>query len=218
MIIERYKDELARNGIVEIDCDSISDENLLTISSMFGRVVPGARGELIQPLPARDVGSGPKGSFSHIVGYGAFPWHTDTAYWEIPARYLLLSSDKESSCATLYQDLNVIKQSIPDYDYLISRAVYLLDVKGKKRYLSPLFEVGEKRGVRLDFHIYRPANKEAILLNEIVGKELKDNCRRLIWTGKNAVILDNWRVIHAREDARDDKKRVLKRVYINELD
>ena len=215
---DRYKDELKRKGVVEIDCGPFTDETLLAISSEFGRVVPGARGETVQSLPARDVGSGPIGSFSYTVGYGAFPWHTDTAYWETPARYLLLASDKESACATLYQDLNVIRQSIPDYDYLMSRAVYLLDVKGKKRYLSPVFEDGEKRGVRLDFHIYQTANKEALLLNEMIEKELKNNYHRFEWTGFNAVILDNWRMIHAREDARDDKKRFLKRIYINELD
>ena len=216
--MEGIKEELLQKGLVEIDCKSFLNDDLLSVATRFGRVVPGARNELVQPLPARDKGNGPEGSFSYTVGYGAFPWHTDTAYWDIPAHYLLLASEGKSSCATLYQDLDVIRQAIPDFDYLLSRAVFLLNVKGKKRYLSPLFEVGGQKGFRMDFHIYQPSNKEAEFLTELVGKVLKEEFKRFEWTGHNAVVIDNWRMIHAREDAQEDKTRLLKRIYINELD
>ena len=212
------KEELVLNGFTVIDCESFTDEALLSISSQIGKVVPGARNELVQSLPARDKGNGPEGSFSYMVGYNAFPWHTDTAYWDVPARYLLLTSAEKSPCATLFQDFEVIRQCIADFDYLMSRAVFLLDIRGSKRYLSPIFEVGNKNGYRLDFHIYRPVNKEAEILMCLIEDELEKDYNRFLWTGHNAVILDNWRMIHAREDAHRDMTRVLKRIYINELD
>jgi len=55
---------LRQNGIMELDLDSFPDQDILDIASSFGEVMPGARGELIQLIPARDKGDGPVGSFS----------------------------------------------------------------------------------------------------------------------------------------------------------
>lgn len=218
-MIEEYIKTLRKNGIVELDLEAFPGQSILDIASNFGVVMPGARGELIQLIPARDKGDGPVGSFSYVVGYDAFPWHTDTAYWNIPARYLFLTSSAASSCATLYQSFDVIKAAIPGFDYLMSRAVFLLDVPGRRRYLSPGLEVVRGvSGYRLDFHIYRPMNNEADRILNEVGAFLSDNYNRFLWTGNNAVVIDNWRYIHAREAAYEDKTRVLKRIYINELD
>ena len=208
---------LRKRGLVEIECTDFSDENLLHLASELGSVVPGARGELVQPLPAREKGTGPIGSFSYSVGYGEFPWHTDTAYWGTPARFLLLASDTKSPCATTYQSFDVLQAQVEDFDYLMKRAVYLLNVPGTRRYLSPLFEIGGERGYRLDFHIYRPINEEASLLKERISEVLEQNHLRHLWTGCNVIVLDNWRIIHARERAIEDKNRLLKRIYINEL-
>lgn len=120
-MIEDYKNELREKGIVELYLDAFTCSSLLEIASCFGKVIPGARGEWIQLLPARDKGDGPIGSFSYKVGYDAFPWHTDTAYWNKPAHYLFLTSSDASPCATLYQSFDVIKEAIPDFDYLTSR-------------------------------------------------------------------------------------------------
>lgn len=212
-----YKEQLLRDGIVEILCEDFSDESLLTLASSFGKVVPGARGEMVQPLPAREKGNGPKGSFSYVVGYEQFPWHTDTAYWDVPARFLLLASEEANPCATTYQSFGEIKNSIADFDYLMARAVYLMDVPGEKRYISPRFDILGKCGYRLDFHIYRPVNEEAETLMRLVEKILEKNYLRHLWTGKNVVVMDNWRMIHGREAVSEDKNRLLKRIYINEL-
>lgn len=212
-----YKDLLHRNGIVEIPCEDFSDETLLALASSFGKVVPGARGEMVQTLPAREKGNGPKGSFSYVVGYEQFPWHTDTAYWDVPARFLLLASEKASSCATTYQSFDDIKNGIADFDYLMARAVYLMDVPGERRYVSPCFDFLGRSGYRLDFHIYKPMNMEAENLMRLVGMMLEKSYHRHLWTGKNVVVMDNWRMIHGREAAIEDKNRILKRIYINEL-
>lgn len=218
-MIEECRKVLLEKGIVELDLAAFPKRDLLEIASCFGTVVPGARGELIQLLPARDKGNGSVGSFSYVKGYDAFPWHTDTAYWDMPARYLFLTSSDASPCATLYQSFDVVGEAIPNFDYLMSRAVFLLDIPGQKRYLSPRFEgIGCTHGFRLDFHIYRPMNEEAGRVLDEVGAFLSVNYQRFLWTGSNAVVIDNWRFIHAREAAYEDRTRLLKRIYINELD
>ncbi len=130
----------------------------------------------------------------------------------------MLASEEESPCATLCQNFDKLRDMVPDFDYLMNRAVFILDVPGQKRYLSPIFKCRSKIGYRLDFHIYRPANTEAETLKTDTLGELDSHFRRHVWGGHGAVIIDNWRMIHAREDANNDKNRVLKRIYINELD
>ena len=214
VVFEQYKDILVKEGIIVVDVAPRSDQELLEFALLFGHVVPGARGEMVQNLPARQKGEGPIGSFSYSVGYESFPWHTDTAYWDRPARYLLLYSPVASPCATTYQSFEAIRTAIPDFDYLMERAVFLLDVPGKRHYLSPSID---GKGYRLDFHIYRPVNDEAFHLRKCVSEYLIKNHFRHVWSGKEVVIMDNWRFIHAREDAQNDKSRLLKRIYINEL-
>lgn len=212
--LDRDKSNLIRQGLAVIDAAFDSDQGLLDFAKSFGHIIPGARGEMVQNLPARRKGEGPVGSFSYTVGYGSFPWHTDTAYWDRPARYLLLYSPTASSCATTYQSFETIKTAIPDFEYLMDRAVFLLDDPGKRHYLSPRID---GKGYRLDFHIYRPVNDEAVLLRNLISEFLSKNYMRHVWTGKEVIVMDNWRYIHAREDAHNDPSRLLKRIYIDEL-
>ena len=72
-------------------------------------------------------------------------------------------------------------------------------------------------GYRFDYNIYKPMNREANVLFDVMKKELKKEHDRVIWTGNNVLIIDNWKFIHSREDASQDKGRSLKRIYIDEL-
>ena len=213
---KKAKESLCRNGFVVFDIDK-SHTELPVLASMFGRVLPGDNGDIVQTLKAQERGNGSYGSFTYIVGYDSFPWHTDTAYWEIPTRYLMLTSDKSSPCATTIRTFDSLEKHIPDFTYLMERAVYLLDIAGKRKYLSPLMNKGANIGYRLDLHIYKPMNEEAQLLSSLVQDELNKKCDRVLWTGENVAVIDNWHVIHSRESAHQDKSRILKRLYINEL-
>lgn len=205
-----------RNGYATLDVAD-TGMSIQEIASMIGNIVPGERGEVIQELHARDRGEGRYGTFSYCVGYNQFPWHTDTAYWEIPVRYLLLTSNNPSPCATTFRTFRSLASKINRFHYLAERAVYLLNIPGRKRYLSPIFKRGREIGYRLDFHIYKPMNKEAQSLIELVSNELSEEYGRIVWTGNNIAILDNWKAIHSREDAHEDKNRTLTRIYINDL-
>ena len=101
--LDRDRSNPIKHGLAVIDASFDTDQGLLDYAKGLGHVIPGARGEMVQNLPARRKGEGPVGSFSFTVGYGSFPWHTDTAYWDRPARSLLLYSPVASSCATTYQ-------------------------------------------------------------------------------------------------------------------
>lgn len=214
--IDNIKKNLRREGLVVFDVDK-NDISLQELASCFGMVVLGDKGDIIQPLHAQDKGNGSYGSFTYNVGYDAFPWHTDTAYWEIPVRYLMLTSDKPSPCATIARSFESLIECIADFDYLAERAVYMLNIPGRRKLLSPVIRRRELTGYRFDFNIYKPMNKEAVILSDMILMELSKKHERVVWNGNNVAIIDNWRFIHAREDAHQDKNRILKRLYIDEL-
>lgn len=135
----------------------------------------------------------------------------------MPVRYLFLTSDRPSKCATIAKSFDSLKKDIKDFDYLAERAVFLLDVPGRKRLISPVIKSYFPVGYRFDYHIYKPMNKEATTLFEQMKPLLEQGYGRIEWSGSNVAIIDNWKYIHAREDAHADKNRSLKRIYINEL-
>lgn len=214
--IDSIKQKLHQHGFVVFDADN-TDDCLLELSNKIGKVVPGDKGDLVQTLMAQDKGGGSYGSFTYSVGYGAFPWHTDTAYWDSPVRYLMLTSEKPSTCATLARTFDSLAANIEDFMYLAERSVFMLDIPGKRRMLTPVVKKTGLIGYRFDFHIYKPMNKEAIRLSDLMLEQLHNDSQRVIWTGHNVLLLDNWLVVHSRECAINDRSRSLKRIYINEL-
>ena len=86
-ILDRLKTDLNQNGLVVFDINK-EEYKLEEVAGYFGHVIPGDKGDIVQTLLAQDKGKGSYGSFTFNVGYGAFPWHTDTAYWDNPVRYL----------------------------------------------------------------------------------------------------------------------------------
>ena len=59
---KELKDKLQREGFVVFDYDK-SQIELSVLASLFGNVVPGDKGDIIQTLKAQDKGNGSYGSF-----------------------------------------------------------------------------------------------------------------------------------------------------------
>ena len=130
--IELLRAKLGQDGYVVFDVNKeVTD--LQEVAKRFGRVIPGDKGDVVQTLLAQDKGNGSYGAFTFKVGFGKFPWHTDTAYWDIPVRYLLLSSDKSSPCATITRSFESLKSVIEDFDYLAERAIFMLNIPGRRK-------------------------------------------------------------------------------------
>lgn len=77
-----------------------NEYELLAVASKYGKIIPDNNGNIVQKVRAKQSGTGIRESFSYCFGLGKFPWHTDTAFWNIPARYIILSSQMSSMCPT----------------------------------------------------------------------------------------------------------------------
>ena len=79
----------------------------------IGNVIPHPNGELIDTLIPSDGKSSSKGSFSNRFGFGAFPLHTDAAFWPTPTKQMILFS----MLANDYDSLIYNSNNFLDYCY-----------------------------------------------------------------------------------------------------
>ncbi|GAB3838211.1 Fe(II)-2OG oxygenase family protein [Hymenobacter jeollabukensis] len=205
---------LDKNGWCIIDYDT-SDSELIGFSSKIGEIVPENNSAIHKLVPKRK-GSGIKDSFSYNYGFASFPYHTDTAFWDIPVRYFVLASEKISECHTLLVDSSELFKSLDQADMkILEKAVFLLKTPLGSKFVSLLFAYDGKIVLRYDPNIMMPYNKYSTCAVDIINAFLiKVNPVVVEWTGKNIAIVDNWRMLHARAEYINEEQRILKRIYI----
>lgn len=190
---------------------------LLSIASKYGKIVPDNNGNIIQKLRVRQKGAGIRNSFSYCFGQEKFPWHTDTAFWNIPVRYIMLSSQRPSTCTTNCVRIDKLFDDKEYFKFLSLRAIFLVRLPSSIRVLPFLFKNANSYGYRYDQHIMTPYNKEAKELDQYIKEKLrKNNYSSIHWNGQCLALIDNWKVVHNRSKCINDPERELLRIYIGE--
>jgi len=82
-------DELAHRGWTTVSRINSCDE-LLNLAKSLGTPLQAPTGELIKRLTVKPAAEARAGTLSATFGAKSFPLHTDTAFWSIPARYLVM--------------------------------------------------------------------------------------------------------------------------------
>jgi alpha-ketoglutarate-dependent taurine dioxygenase len=173
------------------------------------------------PEPVRDIRPqllqvAKENTLSSRYGTDAFPFHTDTAHWDRPARYLVLYcvDPGEGKRATLLQDSRLWRLDEVEKD-LACRALW------KTGHLRPRLCVlaegaGGELTIRYDMDCMRPMTKEAQELKVLVEARISCSAQlRIEWQPECLLIIDNRRMVHARgKSSQPDKHRVLKRMLI----
>ena len=198
--------ELSARGYAQLhDVESI--EHALSGTESLGPLLP-LNGQRVQRLVPKEREAAKSNSFSRQHGRSAFPLHTDTAFWDEPARFIVLFSSVMSHCATRVLSAN-------DTDDLMARArcnnpVFLRNTVRGAVYSHPCGDATELNA------LYDPCCMTAVNVaaQEFEQEALKagERSHRLCWRGNTALVIDNWRVMHGRESCPDDN-RLLYRFY-----
>lgn len=196
---------------------SVRQADLLDIVQRLGDVRVDPR----SPEPVRDirpqpVGSAKKNTLSSRYGTNAFPFHTDTAHWDRPARYLVLYcvDPGEGRRPTLLQDSRVWHPNFDETD-LACRALWKTGhVKPRLCMLAELANDG--LAIRYDRDCMRPMTAEARELQALVENWIhRSETTQIFWEAECLLVIDNHRMVHARgKSERPDTNRVLKRILI----
>ena len=171
---------------------------------------------VVRPIaPQRSQDARPN-TLSQRYGLGAFPFHTETAYWWRPARYVLLYcvSPGSSGRPTLLLDCHqwrlraVLRRQVVN-------AVFR--VKGRRAFLAPVgMETAGGLSWRFDEACMTPVTSDARDVAEMTRTLIRESKPIVVtWLPGTVLVVDNYRCIHARGAARvPDTDRILLRVLV----
>jgi hypothetical protein len=213
------REQLSRQGWLELYVPSPRD--LIELAQSLGRPhATRAGGSIIDRLVPTERQQARPGTMSYHLGFEEFPFHTDGAYLIIPPRFILLrlADGADSLRPTLVCPFSSLSLSNGESETL-SRDVWL--VRGSRRpFLSPILSDGTVHGhilLRFDLFCMKPASRRSERSAQIFESALeKANPVEVIWTPNRALILDNWRTLHARGEGPLDRNegRILERVSV----
>jgi alpha-ketoglutarate-dependent taurine dioxygenase len=206
--------KLETQGWVEIE-NITSDNDLITLSRDIGEIVMHPNGHLINRLRPNNGSEKIKGTLSNRFGFGNFPLHTDTAFWPIPVRFILFSSTAISLCPTFLVSTSSLFNQLNLKEFKeIERAIFKIKTPNNQFYSSLIFRENNTEGLKYDSACMIPVNKQAkFFVNKIEKSEISMD--EIHWSGNKAVVIDNWKMLHARGPALVNENRELSRIYIN---
>lgn len=173
-------------------------------------------------VPIRDISPqiipDRKNTLSSRYGLDAFPFHTDTAFWRVPARYLVLRcvNPGSGSRPTLLNDSREWNPSNAE-TRLLENGVWR--TSNSRPFLCSLITRSNSQYLfRFDRDCMRPMTRRSAGAYEVIEAKIQESSTiRIDWGAGDLLAVDNHRVLHARGTAaRPDLDRVLTRVLIQE--
>jgi L-asparagine oxygenase len=214
------RDQIFKNGYVFLEAYR-PDEDELSIAQSLGSVLALSDGPALHSLtPSSKTGSTPN-TYSGIYGFERFPFHTDLAHWRLPPRYLVLR------CEIGFKEVPT----------MLADGNHLADVSGRsalKRALVqprrpingkvPLLRLYEtcqgSELLRWDEVFFKPASKAGEIGVAKFRDAIENNTPTLVCLAArgDTLIIDNWRMLHARAPIPNGcESRLLRRAYLGDV-
>jgi hypothetical protein len=192
--------------------DMVAD--LAQLASQLGTLAPSRRnGPIIDILqPTTSDSANPK-SLSSKFGLCEFPFHTDTAYWNVPSRYIALRCmDPGVSNVTTRlvpsSGLNLSDQVLRN---LQAGVFHVLN--GRNSFYTSV--MSDCFNLRFDPGCMSPTSSIAHEGWDALSDSLATAIPISIdWEQGRLLVIDNWRVLHGRAALPEDSGRVLIRATI----
>ena len=197
-------------NIVE-ECDSV--ESFLSLAKSLGEIIPHPNGEVYDVIIANDGVNAKTGSFSQNFGFAEFPLHTDTAFWAIPARFLIMWSPEASTTSTTILSWRDIVDAFSESEKkIINDAIFKVHTYESVNYRGLKFSSPLGNGFRFDPNIMTPANEQGGKFIEIFHEVIRGmNLINFNWSGSNALVLNNWNMLHGRSKV--ENKHEIRKIF-----
>jgi len=191
-------------------------EHLRELATSFGvPVVARSAEDMVSVLRPTAAGDARPNSLSARYSTGSFPFHVDTAHWIVPCRYIVLGclDPGAGNRKTLLLDTATFPLSDEQRQLLVSTPLRV--VNGRRSFFSTITKRG-RSFVRYDPGCMLAATGDGgRALAVFAAGAWPDRVAEVCWRKGNVLIIDNWRVLHGRSDAKEtDPRRTLMRVYV----
>lgn len=194
--------------------DGSSD--LLRLAKSLGKPVENARYDLISELRVAASSEARPLTLSAAFGTGIFPLHTDTAFWPIPAKFLvMLAKGDIRRTTTVCSMRRILDSGGSHFVNLIERSIWTVRRKDGSRYgPMTLSTKGISSGVRFDRQCMKPANTSAREVAAYFDHSAAP-VEHLEWRPHTAVVISNWHALHGRgSQPPNEQERILQRIYV----
>ncbi|MYY47045.1 hypothetical protein EH153_03520 [Elizabethkingia anophelis] len=207
--------QLNSKGWIEFS-SSTDDDILVDLSKKIGEIIVHPNGNYIDYLKPKNKEEATKNTFSYNFELDKFPFHTDTAFWELPARFVLLSCENKSDTGTTFVTFNDIYKDLTSLEISeLRKSIFLIKTTTKNFYTSFLNKHLNQEFIRFDSNCMKPVNKSAKTTLEIIDEKLnKLAINKITWDKPKVFVFDNWKILHGRESVKNNENRILKRIYI----
>lgn len=195
--VEAIRTELNQRGwLTRADVDEGAARQLATALGTPTPSRPGTSAfETLRPRRPEEANAY---SLSARFGTGAFPFHTDTAHWLEPARYVVMWAWEASDCATRVVDTHAWTRDSPGVRDLLERAVFAV-ANGTRSFLTNMWCTRKER-IRFDPVCLRPVDRAAQQARATLAELLSQSPGHAVtWRGGTLLVVDNWRCMHARD-------------------
>jgi L-asparagine oxygenase len=197
------------------------DRSHLDAVSLIGKPVTLGSCPALHALTPTDQDKATPNTYSGMFGRAAFPFHTDLAHWRRPPRYVLLRCEVgfEDVPTLVIDGREVADKAGRD---IVSRALVQprRPIRGKLPLLNLMQSVDGNDLIRWDEIFVRPASDNGKAGMSAFSRAL-DACDpkaiSLVRRG-DTLILDNWRMLHARAPVgKEHASRRILRAYLEDL-
>lgn len=194
-------------------------QDFLALAECLGQPVPSPTGELIKAIRPTARDNARPGTLSAAYGTSAFPFHTDTAFWPLPSRYVLLRAHGDLRRRTLVWPVTaMLWQGCRDLSAIAAQSIWRVPCgRSAPFYCSMRFRHRDRLGWRVDTTCMVPANSAARDLNNLIAPLLVDIEQGISvdWMDDTVLVLDNWAVLHSRGPAPcSESERIVERIYV----
>ena len=195
------------------------EAELTAIAAGLGEPVPArSTAPVLQDLVPLEAAGAPKKSLSSLHGEGSFPFHTDGAHHRRPPRWVVMRciDPGQGNRPTLLADgarLPLTARQSRE----IERAVWWVRSGGRSFPASIVKRTGEVTVIRYDRGCMAAANPAFAAAGDLFDAAIEASDHvRLSWQADDAVVFDNWRMLHARGTASgpDTGVRRLQRILV----
>lgn len=202
---ESELESVRRRGWAAIATGLCGDDVLRAVSSTC-LALGSSSSPRVDRLTVRPTLSHP--SLTKACGIGEFPFHSDTVVWRIPARFVVLGCI-DPGCSdrpTRISDSQNWVLSVEEAQQL-RRAVFLVK-NGRRSFLSAI--LGHRQTMRFDPVCMEPQTSEGASASQLVQSRARATAIDHHWSVGDVLILDNWRVLHARADGKQSTRTLVR--------
>lgn len=206
---------LARDGFVVVPGTRRTDDELLSFARRLGVPRASRPGRaVVRPLVPEPSERARPNTLTERYGRGAFPLHTEAAYWRTPPRYLVLACDDPGAAGRPTRVFD-LRRLLNRYGGTLRRAVWAVDAR-PRFFANVVTGTPVESRFRVDLDCMVPADPVARAVASTLRGELQGAPTVSIdWEPGDVLVVDNHRVAHGRaQSSIPDGDRTLRRVLI----